>query len=210
MAVKIKICGMKYPENVAEIALLQPDYFGFIFYEKSPRYFENSISILDKSIQKVGVFVNATYTEIEEKVKYHQLDLVQLHGEETPELCQEVENNLAKVIKAFPIDSKFNFSILNQYDNYCSYFLFDTKGKQYGGNGATFDWNILANYSLDKPYFLSGGIGLENAADVTNFLKNECAKNCIAIDINSKFEIQPGMKNRDTLTTFIQNIKQKQ
>jgi len=199
---------MKFPENMEEIALLQPDYLGFIFYEKSARYFENTIPNIDNSIQKVGVFVNATFAEIEEKVKQHQLDLVQLHGEETPELCSEIENNLVKVIKAFSIDNNFKFNTLELYKNSCSYFLFDTKGEQYGGNGVTFDWNILENYSLDKPYFLSGGIGVESNTYLKEFLQKEYAKNCYAIDLNSKFEIEPGMKNPELVKEFIQNIKQ--
>lgn len=207
MATKIKICGMKYPENMEEVALLQPDYLGFIFYEKSPRYFENSIPNLDKSIQKVGVFVNPTFSAIEEKVKQYQLDLIQLHGNESTEFCELVENKLVKVIKAFSMDDQFNFQDLESYQNSCSYFLFDTKGKHYGGNGTTFNWDILEHYELDKPYFLSGGIGLENASEIKAFLKKEYAKNCISIDLNSKFEIEPGLKNPKTLKEFIQNIK---
>lgn len=206
MAVKIKICGMKYPENMEEIALLQPDYLGFIFYEKSPRYFENSIPNNDKSIKKVGVFVNASYEEIKEKVRQYQLDLVQLHGEETPELCHKIETELVKVIKALSLDNKFNFNILELYKNSCSYFLFDTKGKQYGGNGVTFDWNILKNYSLEKPYFLSGGIGIENTEELKEFLQKEYAENCYAIDLNSKFETEPGMKNPKKINDFINKL----
>jgi phosphoribosylanthranilate isomerase len=208
MGIKIKICGMNSPENMSEVASLHPDYLGFIFYKKSPRFFESSIPNIDKSIQKVGVFVNASYKEIEEKVNQYQLDLVQLHGEETPELCHEIETNLVKVIKAFSIDNEFINNTLSLYKNSCSYFLFDTKGKQYGGNGITFDWSILEQYSIDKPYFLSGGIGLENTTDLKEFLKKECSKNCFAIDINSKFEVEPGMKNPKTIKDFIQNIKQ--
>jgi len=198
---------MKHPENIEEIALLQPDYMGFIFYEKSARYFQNTIPTIDNSIQKVGVFVNASYAEIEEKVNHYKLDLVQLHGEETPELCHEIENNLVKVIKAFSLDNEFNFNRLEFYKNVCSYFLLDTKGKQYGGNGITFDWRILEKYSLDKPYFLSGGIGMENIKDVKEFLQKEYAKNCYGIDLNSKFEIEPGLKNPELVKEFIQNIK---
>ncbi len=198
---------MKYPENMMEVALLQPDYLGFIFYEKSPRYFENNLPNLDKSIQKVGVFVNPTFEEIEEKVKQYQLDLVQLHGTESPKFCALVEAKLIKVIKAFSMDNKFNFKYLESYQDSCSYFLFDTKGKHYGGNGTVFNWGILEHYKLDKPYFLSGGIGLENANEIKEFLKKEYAKNCIAIDLNSRFEIEPGLKNPATLKEFTQNLK---
>lgn len=207
MKVKIKICGMKFSENITEIATLLPDYLGFIFYEKSPRYLENNIPFLDKSIQKVGVFVNPTFEEVKEKVTQYKLDLVQLHGEEPEDFCILIENIGIKVIKAFSVDNLFNFSILETYKNSCSYFLFDTKGKQYGGNGTVFDWSILKNYSLDKPYFLSGGIGLEHTDAFEEFSKKEYAKNCISLDLNSRFEIEPGLKNLITLKEFIQQIK---
>lgn len=208
MAFKIKICGMKFSKNIAEIAVLNPDFLGFIFYEKSERYFDDDIQNLDSSIQKVGVFVNASFEEIEKKVKQYQLNLVQLHGDENSELCAKIEINLVKVIKAFSVDNKFNFNDLDNYKNSCSYFLFDTKGKKYGGNGVTFDWNVLKNYKLDKPYFLSGGIGLENVDPVKTFLKKDYAKNCYAIDLNSKFENEPGLKNSKKINEFIQNLKQ--
>lgn len=204
---KIKICGMKFPENISEIAALQPDYLGFIFYDKSPRYSENEIPSIKKSIQKIGVFVNASFEEIEEKVNQHKLDLVQLHGEETPEFCSVIQTKLIKVIKAFSINNYFNFNELEKYFNSCSYYLFDTKGKHYGGNGTAFDWNALESYHLDKPYFLSGGIGPENLPDLKAFLKTNIAKNCHAIDLNSKFEIEPGFKNPETLKEFITTLK---
>ena len=198
---------MKFRDNITEIAALQPDYMGFIFYEKSPRYFKNDIPNINKSIKKVGVFVNASFEEIEEKVKQYDLDLVQLHGDESPEFCALIENKISKVIKAFSVFNEFNFNDLNNYINYCSYFLFDTKGDKYGGNGLVFNWSVLKNYHLQKPYFLSGGIGLENSKDVKSFLKKKYAKNCLAIDGNSKFEIEPGLKNLETLKEFIQNIQ---
>jgi phosphoribosylanthranilate isomerase len=207
METKIKICGMKHPENIVEIAALQPDYLGFIFYAKSPRYVENEIPTLDQSIQKVGVFVNATLEEIMGKVTTHGLNLVQLHGEESPVLCSSLQQNKLKVIKSFNIYNLFNFNILNKYFNSCDYFLFDTKGANYGGNGIAFDWRILERYYLNKPYFLSGGIGLENLTDLKAFFQKDYAKKCIAIDGNSQFEIEPGLKNPETLKTFIQNLK---
>jgi phosphoribosylanthranilate isomerase len=209
MGVQIKICGMKFPENIAAIAALRPDFLGFIFYEKSTRYFENSIPNIDHSIKKVGVFVNASYNEIEEKVKLYDLDFVQLHGDESPEFCTLIETTLVKVIKAFSIDNKFNFNSLKKYINHCSYFLFDTKGPKYGGNGFTFDWSVLENYPFEKPYFLSGGIGLENTKDIELFFKKKYAKYCLAIDLNSKFEIEPGLKNHAMVSEFIEQLKQK-
>ena len=207
MAIQIKICGMKYSDNISEIALLQPDYLGFIFYEKSPRNFENTIPAIDKSIKKVGVFVNASLEEIQEKVKQYELNLVQLHGDESPEFCQLLQQNKFKVIKAFNIDNNFNFNELKNYFNYCDYYLFDTKGTNYGGNGITFDWSVLENYHLDKPYFLSGGIGTENIEEVKSFLTSTSAKNCIAIDCNSKLEVSPGLKSTEKVKQLINAFK---
>ena len=208
MAIQIKICGMKFSENISEIALLQPDYLGFIFYEKSPRNFEKTIPVFNKSIKKVGVFVNASFEEIQEKVKQHELDLVQLHGDESPDFCQLLQSNKFKVIKAFSVDNQFNFSELENYYTYCDYFLFDTKGTNYGGNGVTFDWSILENYHLDKRYFLSGGIGLENIDEVKSFLTKDYSKNCIAIDCNSKLEVSPGLKSIQKVKQLINAFKE--
>ena len=205
---EIKICGMKHPDNIEEIATLLPDFLGFIFYDKSFRYFEEDIPSLPKSIKKVGVFVDASFEELQEKVAYHKLNFVQLHGEESPEYCAMVEQKLVKVIKAFKIDNQFDLKFLDNYKNTCSYFLFDTKGNQHGGNGITFNWRVLEGYTLDKPYFLSGGIGLENVFELTEFLKKDYAKHCCGIDLNSKFETQPGLKNLNTLKDFFKYIKQ--
>ena len=208
MAIKIKICGMKFPDNISEITSLQPDYLGFIFYEKSPRNFEKKNPNLPESIQKVGVFVNASLEEIQKKANQYDLDLVQLHGDESPEFCLLLQQNKFKVIKAFSIDNKFNFNTLNNYINYCDYFLFDTKGTNYGGNGITFDWSVLENYNLNKPYFLSGGIGTENIAEVKSFLTKDYAKNCIAIDCNSKLEVSPGLKSTEKTKQLINAFKE--
>ena len=201
MALKLKICGMKFPENILEISQLKPDFLGFIFYNKSPRNFEGEIPNLPKEIKKVGVFVNASSEEILQKAKQHNLDFIQLHGNESSEFCSEIQKEIP-VIKAFPIDEYFDFDILNDYENSCDYFLFDTKGKNQGGNGITFDWSLLDNYKLEKKYFLSGGISLENAAALLAFLETESAENCVAIDINSQFEKQPGLKNTEKITEF--------
>ena len=199
---------MKFLENINEIALLKPDYMGFIFYEKSARNFENTIPILPNFIKKVGVFVNASLEEIVEKVTKYQLDLVQLHGDESPEFCHLLQLNKFKVIKAFSIDNQFIFSRLNNYINFCDYFLFDTKGTNYGGNGITFDWSVLENYHLDKPYFLSGGIGIENIKKVKSFSEKDYAKNCIAIDCNSKLEISTGLKSIEKTKQLINAFNQ--
>lgn len=199
---------MKFPDNIKDIASLKPDYLGFIFYEKSPRNFENTIPNLPESIQKVGVFVNTSLEEINEKVKQFALDFVQLHGDESPEFCYQLQQNKFKVIKAFSIDNKFNFNTLSIYNNCCDHFLFDTKGTNYGGNGITFDWSVLENYQLNKPYFLSGGIGTENIAEVKSFLEKEYSKNCIAIDCNSKLELSPGLKSTEKIKLLLNAFKE--
>jgi len=201
MATKLKICGMKFPENILEISQLKPDFLGFIFYAKSPRNFEGEIPDLPKEIKKVGVFVDASSEEILQKAIRHNLDFIQLHGNESPEFCSEIQKEIP-AIKAFSIDKYFDFDALNDYENSCDYFLFDTKGKNHGGNGITFDWSLLENYKLEKKYFLSGGISLENATKLLEFLKTKSAENCFAIDINSQFETQPGLKNTAKITEF--------
>lgn len=215
---KLKVCGMKYQDNIIEVATLQPDYLGFIFYEKSSRYVDGTIPKLPKSIKKVGVFVNATLEYIVYKTATHQLDAVQLHGEESPQFCAELKANLNKdvipneandenlkkveIIKVFSIKDEFDFSILESYENVCDYFLFDTKGKLPGGNGYTFNWNVLKDYPSSKPYFLSGGIGLEAMDNIKMFLEIEASKHCLAMDINSQFEIEAGLKDVHKLNSF--------
>lgn len=192
---------MKFLENILEISQLEPDLLGFIFYENSPRNFEEKIPELPGKIKKAGVFVNATFEEITSKLDIHKLDYIQLHGNEAPEFCLKLQNKIP-IIKAFSIDENFDFKILKNYSESCTYFLFDTKGKNHGGNGMAFDWNILENYKLEKKYFLSGGISLENVSDLKEFLKKDYAKNCLGIDINSKFEIAPGLKNTEKIIAF--------
>ncbi|SDX09313.1 phosphoribosylanthranilate isomerase [Flavobacterium degerlachei] len=193
---KLKICGMKYPDNILEVASLLPDYMGFIFWEKSARYFDGVIPKLPKSIKKTGVFVNETIDIILDKVALHNLQAVQLHGNESVEFCEELKSKLAKeveIIKVFSIIDSFDFDILKPFESLCDYFLFDTQGKLPGGNGTTFDWKVLANYPSSKPFFLSGGIGLEEMDAVNEIIKTNLP--IYAIDVNSKFEIEPGLKN---------------
>jgi len=203
---RIKICGMKYRENIQEIAALQPDYLGFIFYEKSKRNFNGIIPKIPNQIKKTGVFVDATKEFILEKVKKYNLKIVQLHGDESVDFCKEMKQNNVEVIKVFSVGEIFDFEQVKAYENVCDYFLFDTKGKDKGGNGITFNWKLLDSYSSKKPYFLSGGIGLEEAKNLKIFLDSEVSKNCVAIDVNSKFEIKPGLKDIEKLKNFIQNI----
>lgn len=205
---KLKVCGMKYQDNILEVAQLQPDYIGFIFYRKSPRFFDEAIPKLPKAIKKVGVFVNATIEDIIEKTKKYNLDAIQLHGYESPEFCYKCHTELVEashpieIIKVFSILDYFNFDCLKPYETVCDYYLFDTKGKLPGGNGYTFNWEVLKDYPSSKPFFLSGGIGLEETENVLSFLRREESKYCYAIDINSKFDIEPGLKNTELLKKF--------
>lgn len=218
---KMKICGMKYPDNIGEIAVLQPDYLGFIFYEKSSRFFNDKIPKLSSDIKKVGVFVNASINNIIEKIEKYSLDLVQLHGDETPEFCKELKRCIREstrnensknpafegIIKVFSVNDDFNFDELKPYESVCDYFLFDTKGKLPGGNGYVFNWEVLKDYPSTKPYFLSGGIGLETIENITAFLQRPESHYCHAIDVNSKFEIEAGLKSVTLLKEFKNRIK---
>jgi phosphoribosylanthranilate isomerase len=204
---KIKICGMKYPENILEVAALLPDYMGFIFWEKSARYFDSVIPQLPKSIHKVGVFVNESIDIVINKVVLHDLQVVQLHGKESVVFCAELKNRLPKeieIIKVFSIIDSFDFETIKPFETLCDYFLFDTKGKLPGGNGSTFDWTVLEKYPSTKPFFLSGGIGLEEMAAVNEILKTDLP--IYAIDVNSKFEIEPGLKNTQLYREALQYL----
>lgn len=199
---KLKVCGLKYKDNIRAIAKLQPEYMGFIFYEDSSRFFNDHIPEIPKTIQKVGVFVNATLDTIKSKIKTHQLQAIQLHGDETPKFCAELKKESVTLIKVFSINNQFDFSSLTAYETVCDYYLFDTKGPLPGGNGYVFDWAILKNYPSTKPYFLSGGIGLNDIKSINNFFKTKASNYCYALDVNSKFEIEPGLKNIKELEQF--------
>ncbi|MBP6386042.1 MAG: phosphoribosylanthranilate isomerase [Pseudarcicella sp.] len=200
---KLKVCGMRNPENIKDLIKVSPDYVGFIFYDRSPRHVgddfdENIFNDFPSNIKKVGVFVNAPLALIVEKVKKYKLDLVQLHGEELPDFCKNLQSKGVNVIKAFSVDNNFIFSQLNNYKQYCDYFLFDAKGEQKGGNGILFDWKILQKYDNDKPLFLAGGISLDTIKEALE-IKNVKIH---AIDINSKFELSPGMKDIEAISSL--------
>jgi phosphoribosylanthranilate isomerase len=209
MNVKLKVCGMKY--NSDEVASLQPDYLGFIFYDKSPRFFEGEIPKLPPEVRKVGIFVNATLEEISEKIKKHQLNVIQLHGDETPQFCEKLfaqcQTELAQVEvwKVFGIKDSFDFEVLKPYEKVVDKFLFDTRGKERGGTGKTFNWDVLQSYPSKKPFILSGGIGLEEIEELKKILQTELP--IYAVDVNSKFESKPGLKNITDLKTFIKLLK---
>jgi len=199
---KFKICGMKFPENILEVSTLQPDFMGFIFWEKSSRYFDGAIPMLPKSIKKVGVFVDESLEIIVSKIEKYNLDCVQLHGNESVEFCQKLKQIPIEIIKVFSIKDEFDFVLLKKFESVCDYFLFDTKGELPGGNGITFDWNLLKEYPSNKPFFLSGGIGIEKI----KWLK-EMNLPLFAVDVNSKFETEPGLKNSELLKSFQSQIE---
>lgn len=191
---------MQDPENIRELGELCPDYMGLIFYENSKRYAGATPSFaidnaLPDSVEKVGVFVNEEIEEIQALCEDYGIKIVQLHGDESPEFCGELKDKGFKVIKAFGVDEQFDFNTLAPYKNKVDFFLFDTKGKERGGNGVTFDWSILKKYDNSVPFFLSGGLSADNISEV---LKLE-GMNLHAVDVNSKFEIEAGIKNIELL-----------
>lgn len=203
---KIKVCGMKFRDNLQEIAKLQPDYFGFIFYEKSSRYMAEMLlpkDLRNITAKKTGVFVNHSFTEIENAINHFQLDAVQLHGQETPGLCERLKEQKIEVIKVFSVDDSFDFSLTEKFKKCADYFLFDTKGRQSGGNGFSFNWRLLENYHQEVPFFLSGGIGTENIEEAIE-LQN---MNLYGIDINSRVEISPGVKDLQKVQQIILKLK---
>lgn len=191
--ISFKICGMRDHRNIMDVAKLNPQYMGFIFYDKSPRFVGNGFSLpptLSSSIRKVGVFVNESTKVIAERASLG-FDFIQLHGNETAEQCAALRDTGLKIIKAFSIDKDFDFRDVSPYKKNVQFFLFDTRGKLYGGNAETFDWKLLKKYDHEVPFFLSGGLTPENIAqlgDVSNM-------NLHALDLNSGVEKSPGMKS---------------
>jgi phosphoribosylanthranilate isomerase len=206
--IKIKVCGMRDESNIRELVGIHPDYIGFIFYSGSERYVGNNFDkgILDyipDSIYKVGVFVKADKNYIIERTKTYGLNLIQLHGGESAEFCREVSHNGIPIIKVFSINEGFDFNSVIPFKQFCKYFMFDTECRTYGGSSRKFNWDSLNQYDNEKPVFLSGGIGPEDADSVKE-LDN---LNIHAVDINSRFEKAPGLKDISQIRKFIKNIK---
>ena len=205
---------MKHPTNINEVAQLQPDYLGFIFYENTPRYFDAEIPKIPSEVKKTGVFVNADIADILKKIRKYDLNALQLHGNESPEFCGEL-NTLTRemnieLIKVFSVKEDFNFEQIKPFETVVDYFLFDTKGKNKGGNGITFNWEILQDYPSEKPFFLSGGIGpehIKNIKELQEYFRDNGKKDLLyAIDVNSKFEDEPGLKNVEKLKEFVKKL----
>jgi len=215
---KIKVCGMRDSDNIQSLLALKPDFVGFIFYNKSKRFVADFPEVdFPKGIKKVGVFVNETVEEVIKTVTEHNLDCVQLHGNESPEYCEELRHSALvtelirsvvsasqsiQIFKAFSVDDTFDFSKTNPYQKGCDYFLFDTKGKDYGGNGVKFNWQVLDNYKGETPFLLSGGITKNDVAEIKKIRHTAFA----GLDINSGFETKPALKNINEIKDFKNNL----
>ena len=201
---KIKVCGMRNPENITELVALDVDFIGYIFHGKSSRnVIVNPKVEIPLRIKKVGVFVNETEEKIRNKVKEYRLNVVQLHGDESPRFCQELSRSGVQVMKAFSVDSTFDFSQLTEYLSCCNIFLFDSKGEHRGGNGTKFNWELLKQYTGAIPFLLSGGIKL---TDIDEILQLDL-KNMIGIGVNSGFEISPAVKDIDKVKIMVNEIR---
>ena len=208
----IKVCGITQFKQLQQLDALNIDYAGLIFYKDSPRYMGGKITgkqikDADFDIKKVGVFVNPTYSELLDAIDEYGLDIVQLHGNETPEMCEELSGEV-EVIKAFRIagDESINIDeMVMPYDAACDFYLFDTAGlkESFGGIGKQFDWSILKKAKIEKPFFLSGGMGPDDAQKVKAFKHPDF----FAIDVNSKFELAPGIKDMAAILKFLQGFK---
>ena len=210
---KLKVCGLTKTDQIHELISMKVDFLGFIFYEKSPRYVLNHLSLSQisgiKHSGKVGVFVNESVENIVAIAEDTALNYIQLHGDEEENFIDELRNKLnkeTKIIKVFRVGKEFEnlkFKIQNLKSD-VDYFLFDTDSKAFGGTGKTFNWQILNELDIPKPYFLSGGISPENCKDIRNIKQQP-----LALDINSKFETQAGMKDLEKIREFIRILERK-
>jgi phosphoribosylanthranilate isomerase len=207
----IKVCGITELKQLQQLDAMDIDFAGLNFYKESPRYVVDKISSgeirdADFDIKKVGVFVNETIYKIMTTVEEYDLDIVQLHGDETPAFCRQLSEK-TEVIKTFRVneDEKDIPELIKKYDDACDYYLFDTGGQKerLGGTGVQFDWNLLSNSKIEKPFFLAGGIGLLDVAKIKTFDHPDL----FAVDINSKFEISPGVKDLDMVKMFAQVLR---
>jgi len=204
----IKVCGMRDKQNVVDLCKLPITYIGFIFFAKSPRFVGDDFDVqvtdsIPTTIKKTGVFVNASIEYIESKITKYGLHAIQLHGSESPEFCKAFSSRNIEVIKAFGIDTLFDFTTLLHYESVCDYYLFDTKAPSHGGTGQKFDWNILKEYKDSKPFFLSGGITIDDIDTINNL--TDLPIHCL--DLNSKFEISPALKDIVLIKEFIRGLK---
>lgn len=196
----IKTCGMRDADNIRAVSELGIDWMGFIFWAPSSRYVSEKPTFLPTRQKRVGVFVDARIEEVKSKADEYALDLIQLHGKESPAFCERLKaNSRQQLIKAFNIATQEDLEQTLPYEGLVDYFLFDTKAKMVGGNGTQFDWSVLSAYQGNTPFLLSGGIGPDDAEKVRNFHHPQLA----GIDLNSRFELSPALKDIEKLKQFI-------
>jgi phosphoribosylanthranilate isomerase len=208
MKLTVKICGMRESDNIMAAAELEPEIMGFIFYPKSPRFAgellkPDILSLLPQNITKAGVFVNADYRTISETIKKYSLEIVQLHGDESPDLCFRLKETGIRVIKAFSLNENSGFISMSQYIQCTDYFLFDSFTSDRGGSGQKFDWKKVDDYDLGHPFFLSGGISPDDATVISGIN----SPSFYGVDLNSRFEIEPGLKNIEKLKVFLKELR---
>jgi phosphoribosylanthranilate isomerase len=206
--IRLKICGLRSGENIRDILPFNPDYIGFIFYDRSPRYVGENYSWIGDldtgpAVRKVGVFVNETVEKMLKIAGASGIEYFQLHGEERPDTCVTLKENGLRIIKVFSAGKDFSFKDMEAYSGVVDYFLFDTRGKYLGGNGIPFDWSLLEKYPYQVPFFLSGGIGIDNISHV-KFLSHPML---YAVDVNSRLESEPGIKDPDLLKRFMEEFE---
>jgi len=204
---KIKVCGLKNPDNIQSVTGLEPDLVGFIFYKPSPRYvgdLQPEVLVnIPEHIIKTAVFVNEAAENVGNIIDQYHFEAIQLHGSETPAFCEQFKGKVI-VIKAFGLDEAFVFERLDEFRGKVDFFLFDAKTPIHGGAGKTFDWTLLNNYKLDIPFFLSGGLSAENMEEIKHITHPQF----YGVDLNSRFEISPGMKDINKLEKAFNIIKQ--
>ena len=202
----IKVCGMREAENIREVEASGVDWMGFIFWPKSSRYVSEVPSYLPTKCKRVGVFVDASIGDVMSQTEAFGLDLIQLHGQESPSYITQLRPHLPaqiQIIKALNIATTSDLEAAKRYEGVVDYLLFDTKGKCVGGNGEKFDWSVLDDYAGSTPFLLSGGIGPDDAERVKAFHHPKC----IGIDLNSKFELSPALKDATKLQSFLSSLK---
>ena len=198
----IKVCGMRDSENIQQVEELRPDWLGFIFWPKSSRYVSTFPGYMPTHAKRVGVFVDEDIETVRQTAGNYALDIIQLHGQESPEYAAQLRE--WDVVKAISVSSREDIMTYQSYEGLVDYFLFDTKCKTVGGSGQQFDWQVLDAYDGQTPFLLSGGIGSDDAERVSAFRHPQC----IGIDLNSRFETAPGLKDIHKLKEFIKKLRQ--
>ena len=207
---RIKVCGMTQMDQVMQLSEMGVAFAGFIFYPKSPRYVFRDMTTSQikrlNNINKVGVFVNASIEEVLHLVDECRLQAVQLHGDESPRYCEKIADYVS-VVKAFRLSDHDSVEwTIKNYSESCDMYMFDTMGSGYGGTGKKFDWSVLTGAAIEKPFFLSGGIEPGDEQKLKEFSQEQVASSLFAVDINSKFETRPGIKDLEKVQTFCSNL----